>query len=299
MKHFFLCLPLLFQVFLLGVDNNCVKAFHFRYHNHRHRQACNGMGRNQWDSTVPFQRPSSTKTTVSPVLWLASSSTDEEELTTTGDINDVDGRIGEALRLLYTAAETKAEDSDSVVAALLDLEKLMRTKNKADPTQADATLNALCGNGTGASWRLIFTTGTVNTQKRTGRVNYFPIKATQSFNNNVTPWLIENGIYAGDFPLVKFRGDFDWTVQKSGVTKLTFDFSGLRLLNFLDLALKAGEAASLGAKSGLGSDANVALEKQGKRPFFNWISADAKIATARGGGGGLALWKRVDYEGGQ
>ncbi len=257
------------------------------------------MGRNQWDSTVPFQRPSSTKTTVSPVLWLASSSTDEEELTTTGDINDVDGRIGEALRLLYTAAETKAEDSDSVVAALLDLEKLMRTKNKADPTQADATLNALCGNGTGASWRLIFTTGTVNTQKRTGRVNYFPIKATQSFNNNVTPWLIENGIYAGDFPLVKFRGDFDWTVQKSGVTKLTFDFSGLRLLNFLDLALKAGEAASLGAKSGLGSDANVALEKQGKRPFFNWISADAKIATARGGGGGLALWKRVDYEGGQ
>ena len=26
--------------------------------------------------------------------------------------------------------------------------------------------------------------------------------------------------------------------------------------------------------------------------FFNWISADAEIATARGGGGGLALWQR-------
>ena len=30
----------------------------------------------------------------------------------------------------------------------------------------------------------------------------------------------------------------------------------------------------------------------GKKPFFNWISADSEIATARGGGGGLALWQR-------
>jgi hypothetical protein len=43
----------------------------------------------------------------------------------------------------------------------------------------------------------------------------------------------------------------------------------------------------------------VNLEKQGKRAFFNWITADDRIATARGGGGGLALWKRVDYEGDQ
>lgn len=34
-------------------------------------------------------------------------------------------------------------------------------------------------------------------------------------------------------------------------------------------------------------------EKRDKSAFFNWISADATIATARGGGGGLALWKRV------
>ena len=30
----------------------------------------------------------------------------------------------------------------------------------------------------------------------------------------------------------------------------------------------------------------------GKKPFFNWISADSLIATARGAGGGLALWQR-------
>jgi hypothetical protein len=72
----------------------------------------------------------------------------------------------------------------------------------------------------------------------------------------------------------------------------------------------------------LGSDANNELIEKGKKPFFNWISADNEIATARGGGtryllyanryihniknslyhhklsftfkgGGLALWRRV------
>ena len=205
--------------------------------------------------------------------------------------------IDEAMAILCRAAESKSEDSDVVVAALLDLEKLMRQKYKQDPSVADATLEALAGNG-GASWRLVFTTGTIDTQKRSGRINYFPLKATQSFNKAEVPWLIENGIYLGDFPVVKFKGNFDWTLQKSGVAKLTFDFTAVKLLNFLDVQLKAGEAASLGAKTGLGSEGNVELEKWGKRAFFNWISADDKIATARGGGGGLALWQRVDYEGG-
>jgi hypothetical protein len=105
-------------------------------------------------------------------------------------------------------------------------------------------------------------------------------------------------LYLGDFPVLKFKGDFTWMAsQKSGVTKIEFDFTSIKLFNFLDIQLAAGEAASLGAKSGLGSEGNVQLEKKGKRAFFNWISADDKIATARGGGGGLALWKRVDYEG--
>ena len=210
----------------------------------------------------------------------------------------IDTAIAKSLDVLYRAAETKTEDSDAVVAALLDLEKLKRQSNKASPEAADETLEALSGGG-GASWRLVFTTGTSDTQKRTGRVNYFPIKATQSFNKATNPWLIENGIYLGDFPILKFKGDFDWTLQASGVSKLTFDFTAIKLFNAIEIQLKAGEAASFGAKTGLGSKSNEELEKRGKRPFFNWISADDKIATARGGGGGLALWKRVDYEGEQ
>lgn len=212
---------------------------------------------------------------------------------------DIDSQIAKTKTILYSAAETKSEDSDKVVGALLDLEKLVRTKNKLDEQHMQETFEALSGNG-GASWRLIFTTGTVNTQERTGRINYFPIKATQSFNSGEDPWLIENGLFAGEFPLVKFKGDFTWTAsKKAGNTKIEFDFSSLKLFNTFEIKLGAGEAASLGAKSGLGSEGNVELQKKGKKAFFNWISADERIATARGGGGGLALWKRVDYEGGK
>ena len=53
-----------------------------------------------------------------------------------------------------------------------------------------------------------------------------------------------------------------------------------------------GGAEELGAATGLGAKNNVQRAKSGKKAFFNWISADSEIATARGGGGGLALWRR-------
>jgi len=52
----------------------------------------------------------------------------------------------------------------------------------------------------------------------------------------------------------------------------------------------------IGAGSGLGSESNMKNSQDGRKAFFNWISADGTIATARGGGGGLALWKRIDQE---
>ena len=54
----------------------------------------------------------------------------------------------------------------------------MRKLCKEDTAEAEALLKNLDG-----SWRLIFTTGTKETQKKWGRkVSYFPLKATQSFN---------------------------------------------------------------------------------------------------------------------
>jgi hypothetical protein len=136
------------------------------------------------------------------------------------------------------------------------------------------------------SWRLVFTTGTVDTQKKIGKVNYFPLKAVQSFDT--TSMDISNGIYAGNVELLKFFGDFEW---KDAARKLEFDFDEISVLGFR-FKLPKGGAAQLGKQTGLGAAENVEREKKGVKPFFNWISADDDIATARGGGGGLALWKR-------
>eukprot|EP00531_Pseudo-nitzschia_arenysensis_P005201 CAMPEP_0116142936 /NCGR_PEP_ID=MMETSP0329-20121206/15177_1 /TAXON_ID=697910 /ORGANISM="Pseudo-nitzschia arenysensis, Strain B593" /LENGTH=257 /DNA_ID=CAMNT_0003638211 /DNA_START=177 /DNA_END=950 /DNA_ORIENTATION=- len=234
---------------------------------------------------------------VTPTSSLTSCSSALSATTDTDSTEDILAQMDTAKQILYRAAETKQEDPDVVIDALLDLEKFSRKANKADPTLAETTLKNLSEGG--VNWRLIFTTGTIETQRKLGdnKINYFPLKATQSFDSSSDPqdWVIQNGIAVGDFDLLKFQGDFDWTFsEKSGMTKVTFDFTRIMLLNgFLDIPLKQGEAASLGAKSGLGSENNVDLQKKGKRPFFNWISADEKIATARGGGGGIALWKRI------
>ena len=75
--------------------------------------------------------------------------------------------------------------------------------------------------------------------------------------------------------------------------QLEFDFDQIAVLG-LKIDLPKGGAAKIGSSTGLGSENNVEMiQKQGKKPFFNWISADSDIATARGGGGGLALWRRV------
>ena len=196
----------------------------------------------------------------------------------------LEGRLQESLQLLYVAAETKTQDSDAVFEALQSLERDMRKAAQLDSTITERLQEQLTGD-----WRLIFTTGTAKTQARTGRINYFPLKAIQSFDNDSRK--IENGIYVGDFCVLKFLGDYEFDQKKR---RVNFDFDQLQLFNgFVPINLKKGEAANLGNSSGLGSNASA---KQDKSAFFNWISADDRIATARGGGGGLALWKRIHPE---
>ena len=204
--------------------------------------------------------------------------------------NVYDGPIQDALDVLYLAAETKREDPEKVLDALESLEKLTREKVKAEGEIASSELlQNLKGD-----WRLVFTTGTKDTQKRLGaKINYFPLKAVQSFDPSTNPFAIQNGIYIGDFALIKFFGDFEFNLKSR---KLEFDFDKIAVLGF-EINLGKGKAAELGSASGLGSKNNENLIKNNKKPFFNWISADDKIATARGGGGGLALWKRVDSNG--
>ena len=74
----------------------------------------------------------------------------------------------------------------------------------------------------------------------------------------------------------------------------------------LRIGIKKGDAVKIGSTTGLGSEdklSNKEEEGDGAKgvasssggngtPMFLWISANEDIATARGGGGGLALWKR-------
>lgn len=196
--------------------------------------------------------------------------------------SEYDADILKATTLLERASETKGEAPDAVVSALLDLEKLMRAKNKADDNATSRqTFEKLDG-----SWRLIFTTGTIDTQKKLGRINYFPIKAVQSFDTNRLA--ISNGIYFGDTAVVKFFGPFSFNEK---ARKLEFDFDTIAVFGF-KINLPKGGAAKIGQQTGLGSENNVELVKKGAQPFFNWILASDNIAVARGGGGGLALWRR-------
>ena len=90
-----------------------------------------------------------------------------------------------------------------------------REKRKAEgESVAEQVLANLNG-----SWRLVFTTGTKSTQERfQTKINYVPFKAIQSFNTSQTPFSIENGIYAFDFPVIKFFGSFDFDRRKSKVS---------------------------------------------------------------------------------
>lgn len=92
----------------------------------------------------------------------------------------------------------------------------------------------------------------------------------------------------GEFPLLKFFGTFDWLEAQR---RLEFEFDEIAVLG-LRLRLPRGSAEQIGASTGLGSESNIKRAQGGKKAFFNWISADDDIATARGGGGGLALWRR-------
>ena len=199
-----------------------------------------------------------------------------------GKGSEYDADILKATTLLERASTTKSEPPNAVVSALLDLEKLMRAKNKADDNATSReTFAKLDG-----SWRLVFTTGTVDTQKKLGQINYFPIKAVQSFDTKRLA--ISNGIYFGDTAVVKFYGPFSFS-EKS--RKIEFDFDSIAIFG-VKINLSKGGAAKIGQQTGLGSENNVELVKKGAQPFFNWILASENIAVARGGGGGLALWRR-------
>jgi len=146
--------------------------------------------------------------------------------------------LASAKSVLWRAAATKKEESDSVVAALLSLEQAARRRASEDPSSTEELTRRLDG-----SWRLCFTTGTIDQQKKSGRINYFPLKAIQSFDFEAGA--IENGIYVGDAAVLKFSGPFDFDLKSR---KLEFDFDTIRIFGF-PISLGNKGAAAFGEKN--------------------------------------------------
>ena len=154
---------------------------------------------------------------------------------------------------LTNTALKKEANGNEVIQNLLNLEKGMREQNRNDNGKtADKTLKYLNG-----SWRLIFTTGTIDTQKKVGSINYFPLKAIQSFNTNSNE--ITNAIFIGDFPVIKFFGEFEFIKQ---FRKVEFDFDSIALFGF-KINLPRGGAAKIGQSTG------IYLYK--KNYYINWL----------------------------
>lgn len=176
---------------------------------------------------------------------------------------EAESTIESALDFCRVSASTKAADPDTLCDALLTVEKAQRSIAKADDgALSRETLKSLNG-----AWRLVFTTGTVETQSKIGRkINYFPLRATQTFDTTTTPMIITNGIFLGSsVPLLKFFGTFDWIEDRR---RLEFDFDAIALLG-LKFDLPKGGAEKLGAATGLGAENNVKRAEQGKKAFFN------------------------------
>lgn len=79
------------------------------------------------------------------------------------DSPDAPASVEQAVGTLKRAAKTKAVSSEAVINALLCVERRMREACKAQPALAARQLETLDG-----SWQLVFTTGTLDTQKKLG-----------------------------------------------------------------------------------------------------------------------------------
>ena len=200
----------------------------------------------------------------------------------------------EDLLTIETAANSLIKNSpntpspDSVVSALIQIEKQSKKQDKK------YNIEQLSGN-----WQLCFITGTKKTRKRAGIVlgagRYIPnwVKITLSYfsplNTSETLQQIEIGRVENT---VEFAG---LKLSLSGPTKfidkkniLAFDFTKI-IVKLLGVKLYSGYI-----RGGQESEGKFATESVGKQAFFAYFLIQEKFIAARGRGGGLAIWGKLE-----
>ncbi|MGK7918393.1 MAG: hypothetical protein AB4080_00065 [Trichodesmium sp.] len=200
----------------------------------------------------------------------------------------------ENIHLIETAANSFVTNApnkpapDDVVSALIQIEK------EAKKHKQTSKIEQLSGN-----WQLCFITGTKKTRKRAGIVlgagRYIPnwVKITLSYfsplNTSETPQQLEIG---GVENTVEFAG---LKLSLSGPTKfidkkniLVFDFTKITIKLF-GVKLYSGYI-----RGGKDSEDKFATESVSKQAFFAYFLIEENLIAARGRGGGLAIWGKLE-----
>ncbi len=145
-------------------------------------------------------------------------------------------------------------------------------------------------------WQLHFITGTKNSQKKFGNIlgggfyipSIFKIIISYSAIGNLEKSLnqgrIENIV---KFGLVKFCVDGPCKfICKKNI--MAFDFTYLKMW-ILDVKIY-----EMNIRNGRNSEANFYETNINRQAFFSYFYVTENVIAARGRGGGLALWKKVN-----
>eukprot|EP00887_Chlorella_sp_A99_P004843 scaffold4.g4843.t1 len=173
--------------------------------------------------------------------------------------------VEEAVGVLHRAAESPTVPPKELFAAMRALEKAAPS-SREDMAAWPATVGGTASPG--RRWRLVFTTGTKETQDAMkGRWD-----ASQGE--------IENGIFLGRLFALTFVGPYSIEGKI-----LAFDFDTLRL--------RLGPwTAPLQLKGPLPRGPG-AYRRVKDSPFFSFFYVDERVIAARGRSGGIAMWART------
>jgi hypothetical protein len=182
-----------------------------------------------------------------------------------------------------TASTTKAPAPSTVVEALLIAEK--NTK-QAKTRHAYAQLLG--------TWRLGLITGTRKSQKRAGVIlkagRFLPalvkIQLTyQQLQPNLDQGTVENSVEVGLLQLILTGPTQFW--QNTNI--LAFDFTQIKV-SLAGLKLYSGYI-----RGGQKREESFYKQKLKEQAFFNYFLVEGRYIAARGKGGGLALWTKVNH----
>ena len=112
----------------------------------------------------------------------------------------------------------------------------------------------------------------------------YSLNENQESNNEFTAGIMNNSVQVGLMSL-SLSGCAKFLVKRN---ILVFDFTRLNF-SFLGKTIYEGEI-----RGGKKQEAKFYKKKISQQVFFNYFYIGENIIAARGKGGGLALWKKVD-----